>query len=179
MEPETALIAKARDGHHDAFLDLLSRYDRQIMSVVYRFTADQFDREDLYQEIFLHAFRSLRGYRGQAAFSTWLTRLALNRCITYMKKNKPTQTQENAHQEPSDIPPNLEIRERLSAIHRALTKLRGPQHISFHLYYIEDWSLPNIAQLLGCGEGAVKSHLNRARKKIRGDREVLQWQTNP
>ena len=56
---ERELIKKARNGDSDAFLELISRYDRKVMSVVYRFTADKYDREDLYQEIFLDCYRRL------------------------------------------------------------------------------------------------------------------------
>jgi RNA polymerase sigma-70 factor (ECF subfamily) len=174
-DDERELIERAQEGDSEAFLALLARYDRQIMSVVYRFAGNLYDREDLYQEIFLHCFRSIKSFRFRSSFLTWLYRLALNRCRSHIKKRPPLA-------EPRDTPaPEMdwERREKLEAVRRAALKLRGPQHICFHLYYVEDWNTARIAELLECSEGTVKSHLNRARLKIRAEREVLVWRTNP
>ncbi len=172
---ERQRIERAQKGDRDAFLDLLAQHDRQIMSVIFRFCGDLYDREDLYQEIFLQCWLSLKNYRFQSSFRTWLYRVAFNRCIDFMRKQKPrAQLPEGAQP-----PPNLERRAKLSAIHNALSRLKGPQRICFHLYYVEQWSLEEITDLLGRSEGTVKSHLNRARAKIKQDHEVLLWQTNP
>lgn len=172
---ERHLIERAQQGDREAFLDLLTQHDRQIMSVIFRFCGDLYDREDLYQEIFLQCFLSIKSYRYQSSFRTWLYRVALNRCIDYMRKQKPlTQLPHGAAS-----PPDWERRAKLRAVHNALSRLKGPQRICFHLYYVEQWSLEEIKDLLGCGEGTVKSHLHRARAKIKQDDEVLLWQTNP
>jgi len=175
MAEERELILRAQAGEHQAFLELLARHDRKIMSVVYRFSCDRYDREDLYQEIFLHCYRSIGSFRFRSSFLTWLYRLALNRCLGYMRNRLPLA-------EPRDGPaPSIdgERRDRLEAVRRALARLRGPQRICFHLHYVEDWGVDRIASLLECSEGTVKSHLHRARTRIRGDREVLVWRTNP
>ena len=172
---ESRLLAAAQRGEHDAFVDLLALHDRQIMSVVYRFTCDQYDREDLYQEVFLHCFRSIGQFRGRSSFRTWLYRLSLNRCVSYMQKKPPL------GEPPPDAPgPAIDFvrREKLAAVHRALARLKGPQRICFHLHYVEQWRVEEIAELLDCRPGTVKSHLNRARGKVRQDDEVLTWQTN-
>lgn len=171
---ERQLIHWAKEGDHEAFLTLLSQYDRQIMSVVYRFTGDRYDREDLYQEVFLHAFASIRAYREEAAFGTWLYRVALNRCIDFMRK-KPVVSQGDEQAAQAEEP---EHRARIKAVMRAMNRLKGPQRISFHLYYIEGWRVTDIGAVLGCSEGAVKTHLSRARDKVKRDRGVLLWQTN-
>ena len=173
QEPERELIERAQAGDRSAFLDLVARHDRQIMSVVYRFSCDLFDREDLYQEVFLACFRSIKNFKSRSSFQTWLYRLALNRCITYTKDRQPTAEPREEAGEMID----WERWEKLKAVYRALEKLDGPQKLSFHLHYNEDWTVPQIAELLECRPGTVKSHLNRARVKIRGDREVLEWQT--
>ena len=173
MNEETQ-IERARRGDQEAFLALLARHDQRIMSIVYRFTANLYDREDLYQEIFLHCFKSIRAFKAQSQFGTWLTRLALNRCITYMKKQSPPSLPPESDPVP---PPDFARREQLRAVRRALARLEGRQQIAFHLYYIEEWSPDRIAEVLACSTGAVKSHLDRARKKIKLDREVRPWQT--
>jgi len=172
---ETELIKKATGGDHVAFMNLLKRYDRQLLSVVCRFTHDAYDRDDLYQDIFLHCFQSISRFRFKSTFRTWLYRLALNRSLAYVKGREPVAEQVDIGADS----PDWERREKLAVLRRAMMRLAGPQRIAFHLFYVEDWSVPEIAQLLKCSEGAVKSHLDRARKKVRVDREVLLWQTNP
>ncbi len=169
------LVRQAQKGDHVAFLELLRKHDRQIMSVVYRFTGDLYDREDLYQEIFLHCFKSIGSFRFRSSFQTWLYRVALNRCVDYMNR-KPVvrEVLETA------VPPHdLERREKLRSVHQAMNRLQGPQRICFFLHYVEGWTVEEIQDILDVRRGTVKSHLDRARKKIRLTPEVLRWQTNP
>lgn len=173
-DDENLLIKRAQRGDHDAFLDLLARYDRQIMSVVYRFTGDFYDRQDLYQEVFLNCFRSISKFRFKSSFKTWLYRVALNRCITYMKRKE--EIAEPADRQVAEF--DWEHRAKIRAIHNALSAVKGSQRVCFHLYYVEDWSIEQIATTLGCRAGTVKSHLNRARDKIRKDPRVRAWTTN-
>jgi len=172
---EEALVRQAQEGDTSAFLELLRRHDRRIMAVVYRFSGDQYDREDLYQEIFLHCFKSIGTYAFRCAFSTWLHRIALNRCIDYMNRKPVVREVEDSPAPPQDH----ERREKLRAVHEAMNRLRGPQRICFFLHYVEGWSIEEIREVLDVERGTVKSHLDRARKKIRMTPEVLKWQTNP
>jgi RNA polymerase sigma-70 factor (ECF subfamily) len=172
-DDDRLLIKRAQRGDDDAFIALLARYDRQIMSVVYRFTGDSYDRQDLYQEVFLNCFRSIKTFRFKSSFETWLYRIALNRCITYMKKKEPIADWKD------EAGPGVdwERTAKLQSVHRALSRVNGAQRICFHLHYIEDWSIGQIAEMLDCQHGTVKSHLNRARDKIRKDPQVRAWAT--
>ena len=123
----------------------------------------------------MHCYTSLKKFRFEASFQTWLYRLAMNRCLVYIKKKTPVLEEVESAQAGLD----WERREKLQTVQRAMARLKGPQRICFHLLYVEEWTGSEIAQMMGCSEGAVKSHLDRARRKIRNDREVLLWQTNP
>lgn len=169
---EAELIKAAKTGDAQAFLTLLKAHDRKVMSVIYRFSGDLYDREDLYQEIFLHAFQAIGRFRGEASVGTWLYRVAFNRCLTFMKERPTTAEIIDA---PFD-PESMERRAIMRSVNEAMKRLKGPQRIAFHLYYIEEWTIPEITEVLECRAGTVKSHLNRAREKVKKDREVLQWQ---
>lgn len=171
---EADLVARAQNGSHPAFTQLLERHDRRVMNVILRFTNNQYDSDDLYQEIFIACYKALPKFSGNSSFYTWLYRIALNCCIGFMRKHKPVQ-------ELPELPAeaiNWERQHKLGAINQAMASLEGPQRISFHLFYIEQWSNSDIANVLDCSEGTVKSHLNRARQKIRQHREVAQWLIN-
>lgn len=168
-------IEAAQKGDTEAFLALLQMHDRQVMSVVYRFAGCMADREDLYQDIFIHVFQSIKKYQFRASFRTWLYRVALNRCYSYLRSRKSFEVLEDQGGNPLDF----ESRAKIQAVHQALAKLRGPQRISFHLFYVESWSVEEIAEVLHCQVGTVKAHLQRARSKIKSAREVRTWLANP
>ena len=170
------LIRLAQTGEHEAFLELLKTHDRQLMSVVYRFAGNACDREDLYQDIFLHVFKSIKSYNFKADFRTWLYRVALNRCCSFMRR-KPSEVP--LAESPAGFRADFETRAKLKSVQKALAGLRGPQRICFHLYYIEDWEVEDIAAVLNCKPGTVKAHLQRARNKVRSSWEVRKWRTSP
>ncbi len=171
---EAELIQAAQEGDCDAFLELLKSHDRQIMSVIYRMSGDLYDREDLYQEIFLHCFQSIKSFRARSSLRTWLYRVALNRCIDYMKK-KPLVREVVDEAGPSK---DWVRAEKLRDVERAMARLKGHQRTCFFLHYIEGWKIREIREVLCIQEGTIKSHLSRARKKIRRTQEVLRWQTS-
>lgn len=171
-----ALIKAAQKGDQDAFLDLIKQHDRQVMSVVYRFTACFSEREDMYQDIFLHIFQSIKKFKFKASFNSWLYRVAMNRSLSYIRRNKPAQVFDEL---PASNGVDFEQRAKLSAVHKALAALKGQQRICFHLFYVEDWSVEEIADVLDCKQGTVKAHLQRARLKIKSAREVRTWLANP
>jgi RNA polymerase sigma-70 factor (ECF subfamily) len=169
--PEKDLVERAALGDHAAFETLLEQHDQRVMNLILRFTADQFDRDELYQDIFTACYVALPRFSGKSSFYTWLYRIALNRCISFARRHQPVL-------EVEEIPvPDADWaqRQQLKAISRALQKLKGPQQIAFHLFYIEQWSKEEISGVLEITVGTVKSHLHRAREKIRLDKEVAQW----
>lgn len=174
---EQQWIAAARAGDANAFLQLLSQYDRQVMSVIYRFSGNLYDREDLYQDIFLHAFQAVAKFRGDAAFSTWLYRVALNRCMTYMRRHRhpSLEAADEVAVEGLDTHEAHARQQQLRAVQAAMAKLKGPQRMCFHLYYIESWDHERIAETLAISTNTVKSHLHRARTKVRDAEEVVAW----
>lgn len=169
---EDELVKLAQQQDHQAFAALLQHYDRQIMNVILRFTGNQFDRDDLYQDIFTACYASLPKFSGRSKFFTWLYRIALNYCVDYKKKNVPTLVDVDTV---DSTRTDWEQRGKISAISYAMNGLEGPQQISFHLFYIEQWSIDEIVQVLDCSPGTVKSNLDRARKKIRLNKEVIKW----
>ncbi len=171
---EAQLVVRAQKGDHQAFTTLLQLYDSRVMNLILRFTANQYDRDDLYQNIFTACFVALPRYNGNASFYTWLYRIGLNQCIDFMRKHKPLETLQDKALHHC----GFEQQQQLNAVHQAMKKLNGPQRISFHLFYIEQWNTEEIAQVLECGLGTVKSHLDRARKKVRQHQEVALWLIN-
>ncbi|MDP2139626.1 MAG: RNA polymerase sigma factor [Gammaproteobacteria bacterium] len=170
-ESEAQLIALARTGDHQAFTRLLEIHDRRVMGVIVRFTGNRFDRDDIYQEVFTACYVALPRFNGTCAFYTWLHRIALNQCISFIRSRKTFEPEEDVAVEDE----SWERKAQLQAITNAQKQLAGPQQIGFHLYYVEQWSIEDIAVLLECSLSAAKTHIHRAREKIRADEEVRKW----
>ena len=170
-DTERQLVAAAGRGDHHAFARLLELHDRRIMGVIVRFTGNRCDREDLYQEVFTACYQALPRFDGRCAFYTWLHRIALNQCLKFVRDYKRYEP----HQEVAVEEPDRDGEAQLRAIFNAQKKLSSPQRIAFHLFYVEQWQVEEIAELLDCNISTVKTHLHRAREKVRADEGVSKW----
>ena len=89
-QTDEELVRLAIDGDTDAFNQLVVRWERPIYGLAYRVLGREEDARDVCQEAFLRAFRSIKGFRGQAKFSSWMYRIALNLCRDWMRKERRT-----------------------------------------------------------------------------------------
>src|SRR5215469_11133970 len=87
---DAAVVAQVLAGDKDAFRLLVDRHTRSIYGVAYRMTGNQHDAEEILQETFLRAYKSLHSFELRASFSTWLYRIAVNRCLDFLKAKKMT-----------------------------------------------------------------------------------------
>ena len=178
MTEEKALIHQVLDGDHEAFAGLVNKYERQVYSLCLRMVENPEDARDLAQESFLKAWRGLRFYKFESAFSTWLYRLTSNVCIDFLRqqKRKPAVSLTVGEEEDTE----LEIRdpeplpeERLihkddrSAVASAMAQLEEEFRVILTLRVVNDLPYEQIAEILGVKVGTVKSRIARARTKLR------------
>ena len=174
------LVAAAKDGDHQAYAELCRRYSKQILRIVLRITRDVADAEDTLQEALLKAYIHIGGFEGRSAFSSWLTRIAINAAfmLSRKKRSQPAYSFESDPDlddfklpEPIETSYNPEesciqnaLEDKLAqAIRHLPTNLR----VVMQVRYREDASITEIAKILGLSESAVKSRLVRARSRIR------------
>ncbi len=174
------LVARARDGDRDAFSELVRRYHERIFNTVYALVGDRDDADDLTQEVFLKAYRSLPGFRGQSRFYTWLYRIGVNLCLDWMKSRNRRRDlwleQEGwdgredpvGGRRPEASDARVQRRELQAILKRALETLAPEYRSVVVLREIDGLAYGEIACALGCSVGTVKSRLFRARMKLRG-----------
>jgi RNA polymerase sigma factor (sigma-70 family) len=106
---EQKLIAQARAGSREAFAELVRAHQGWVFHLAYQCLANQQDAEDAAQEVFVCAFRNLRSYRGEAAFGTWLRRIALNVCLARLRRRPPSESLSALEEEsaPRPTPPKV------------------------------------------------------------------------
>jgi len=164
------LVARSIGGDPDSFNELIHRWERPIYALAYRQLRREEEARDVCQETFLRAYRALHGFRGQAKFSSWLYRIALNLCRDWMRRERRTpvvQTPEDvdlmelaAAREPSESIEDRVARNDLSRlVERAMTLLPEEQRTAIVLKEYHGLTFQEIADLVGCPLSTVKTRL--------------------
>lgn len=177
---EQQCIKKAAQGDASAFEELVVRYQEQVYRLCLRMSGNAEDAADLTQEAFVKVWKNLDTFQFDAAFSTWLYRLASNCCLDFLrsKKRRPTvsltmETDEEDEQTvelPDDRPTPEEAaisKEERENLQLAMQSIEPEQRQILTLRVVNDLSYTDIAQVLGIREGTVKSRLSRARESLR------------
>jgi RNA polymerase sigma-70 factor (ECF subfamily) len=164
------LVARSIRGDADSFNELILRWERPIYALAYRTIGREEDARDVCQETFLRAFRALPGFRGQAKFSSWLYRIALNLCRDWLRRERRAaivQPPEDvdvlelaASAEPSESIEDLVARKDLSrAVERAMALLPEEQRTAIVLKEYHGLTFQEIADVVGCPLSTVKTRL--------------------
>lgn len=179
MTEEKRLVARAAKGDTAAFEQLVLRYQKQIYNLALRMVKNREDAQDLAQEAFLKAWNGLETFHFDAAFSTWLYRLASNTCLDFLRSEKHrgsiSMTVEDegieeqlAVPDPGPTPEEQVLtRETFAQLDAAMAALRTEHRQILTLRITNDLSYIEIADVLGVREGTVKSRLARAREALR------------
>ncbi len=168
------LVDRAKQGDREAYSGLVRRHREPIYRTIFRFTRDHGDTDDLAQETFLQAFRELPQFRGQAGFSTWLHRIAVNLSLNHLKRKKREMDRRDFDERFAERTPapcltpeaaalSAEFQARLAD---AVDALPPAYKASFVLVVQEGMSHGLAACALGCSENTVSWRLHRARKML-------------
>ena len=164
------LVARAMGGDMDSFNQLVLRWERPIYALAYRVIGKEEDARDVCQETFLRAFRALGGFKGQAKFSSWLYRIALNLCRDWIRRERRTpvaQAPEGvdlidlaSESTPSESIEDLVARREIGrAVARAMADLPDEQRTAIILKEYHGLTFQEIADLLDCPLSTVKTRL--------------------
>ena len=179
---EIDLVKQARKGDFSAYDELVKRYQQRIYATIYHMTANHEDANDLAQESFIKAFQALPSFKGGSTFYTWLYRIAVNKTINFLKQRKNRQHMSlndldfNAEHDPdlmaliSDKTPVREVglTELQQKLNEALLKLSEPHRMDVVLHDVQGVSHDEIAEMMDCNIGTVRSRLFYARQQLQG-----------
>ncbi len=176
---DSDLIRRFKLGDRQVFSQLVERYSCRIYNTILRMIKDPREAEDLTQEAFLSAFKSLNRFREQSGFYTWLYRIAVNKTLNRLKVNRRTLAILNSSIETSEGSIQKELaddsmdpqkhlnREELNrAIEKAIAGLSRANRVVFVMREIEGFSYEDISQMLGLKEQAVRTRVHRARREL-------------
>jgi RNA polymerase sigma-70 factor (ECF subfamily) len=157
-------------GEVGAFDGIVRRWQARLVNLAWRFCRDEAMAEDMAQDAFIRAFRALRTYRGDAAFSTWLTAIALNTYRSAVRERPPLAFDLDPVRlrgEGQDALARLQTRERNVTVRRLVLTLPARYREPMVLYYFEEMNLAETARVLGLREGTLKARLHRGRDLLR------------
>ena len=175
---ENLLIQKSQSGDIKSFEMLIETYQKKAFNIAYRMLGNLEDANDVTQEAFVKVYKSLGKFKGDSKFSTWLYSIVTNASIDYMRKNRKTDVvyldKKEEDQMKIEVPDNINTPEHLfekkeikRVIHDSINKLSKEHRTVIILRDIQGFSYDEIANILNCSEGTVKSRISRARGQLK------------
>lgn len=170
----TTLILEAQGGNTVAFHKLVSYHDERVMTLALQLTRDKQDAEDLYQEVFMKAYKAIGSFRLESEFFTWLYRITVNSFYNLQRKASRIQPQESlvpekdsTHDIVDESIPSAAKEEIQHAVTNALNQLPTQQKTAFIMKHYEGLKIREIAKIMDLSDGTVKRYLFRAMEKLR------------
>lgn len=179
QEPDHSLVGRVQAGERAAFDVLVRRHQHRVLAVIGRYIADWSECQDVAQEAFVRAFRAIDSFRGDAQFSTWMHRIAVNTAknhLTAQNRRPPAAdidlidaevVNDSARLRDTDTPERELMREQVErCVLAAVAQLPADWRQAFELREVQGLSYEQIAQSMSCPVGTVRSRIYRAREAI-------------
>jgi RNA polymerase sigma factor (sigma-70 family) len=172
LREEITHIDRVKQGDREAFSWVVDRYGDMVYTLCLRMLSVEADAEDAAQEIFVKAFRFIQGFQERSKFSTWLYRIAYNHCISVIRKNVKVidlvdelPDEEGGEEDLNGID-LLSGEERKRYLQMALEALPETDAVVINLFYYDELSLEEIAEVTGLSSSNIRIKLHRSRKKM-------------
>ena len=174
------IISRVLKGDQQAYAELVNRYKNYVFTLALRFTRNREDAEEVAQDIFIKAYRSLADFKGTAKFSTWLYTVVYTTSITFLRKKKlEVHSLENerifemADNQDSGFSANqVEQKSRVSMVNDAIAMLNPDDAQIITLFYKAEQTLEEIGSILGLEQNTAKVRLHRARQRLKEKMET-------
>jgi RNA polymerase sigma-70 factor, ECF subfamily len=182
---DTLLVREAQRGNRAAFEELVRQYDQAVLRLAMHLTGSEHEAQDVYQEAFLKAYKSIGNFRFECSFYTWIYRIVTNLCLDHLRKRQvrkeeaPVATDAEGNQYDlldqvadaravANPERDLMSRELAGRIARALEKLTPRERMVFELKHYHGLKLRTVGEVLNTTEDTAKNTLFRATQKLRG-----------
>jgi RNA polymerase sigma-70 factor, ECF subfamily len=186
IENELDLLKKSKNGDIEAFEELIEGYQKKVFNITLRMLGNYDDASEVAQEVFLKVFKAIRSFKEESTFSTWIYKITTNTCLDELRKTKNKKNislDEELKLDNDEVklqivdqrasPETLyEQKELKKAVMEAIDQLSGEHRIIIILRELQGLNYEEIAKIVKCPVGTVKSRINRARQELR---EMLKY----
>jgi len=177
------VVQSVQAGDVAAFDQLILKYRERVYAMIYNMTSNREDAADLAQDTFIKAFQSINRFQGQSSFFTWLYRIAVNSALTHIRRNKLRSffSFDKIHEDTSvaavinqltdkkDVEREVFVHELQERLNEALLKLSIPHRTVVTLFEIDGLSHEEIAEIMDCSVGTVRSRLHYAKQLLQAE----------
>ena len=180
---ENAWVKQAMNGNIEAFEQLIYQYEKKVYSIAFNMFGNEHDAYDVSQEVFIKLYKNINSFKFDSSFSTWLHRITTNTCIDEYRKKKRHNQMAYSLDDPIDYEGNeidrqikdsnhtpeesIVHKEQVNEVRKAILMLKEDHKMIIILRDIRGHSYEEIAQILKCSVGTVKSRLSRARNALK------------
>ncbi len=172
-DQDLSLVRRAAEGDELAFEELVKKYQKPVLNIIYRYTGDYDQAEDIAQEVFFKVWQKIKTFKGRSKFSTWLYRIVVNQCLDYRRKNKEELISLDKKWEGGKTPEALTVEldsppeKKVEIVRKAIQELPESQRIALILSKFEARPYQEIAEIMGISLAAVESLIYRAKDKLK------------
>lgn len=182
-DADLSIVKRVQVGEVAAFDQLILKYRERVFGIIYNLTSNREDASDLTQDAFIKAFQSINRFQGHCSFFTWLYRIAVNGALSHLRKNRLRTffSLEKLHEDGTNAQILDQLTDKKGAdrgtylkelqekLNEALQKLSIPHRTVITLFEIDGLGHAEIAEIMGCTEGTVRSRLHYAKQFLQGE----------
>jgi RNA polymerase sigma factor (sigma-70 family) len=166
LQEENELIDRILAGRQEPYAELVEHYKRYAYTIAFKVLNSRPEAEEAAQDAFIKAFHYLKSFNRQARFSTWLYRIVFNTAVSYKRKNKHVMSSLEYHDQSGETDTSLEKDDKQAFIGQAMNHLNEADRLAIQLYYIKEFSLEEVADLMGQNMNTLKVRIHRARQRL-------------
>lgn len=166
-----ALIDYIKLNKDEVFEKVVDDYSNTILRLCYLQTGNRDESEDLAQDVLLKVYKSLNKFKGESTLYTWIYRITINECLTYLKRKNKFIYEELDEKQVSDVSVEIEVLNNFSKKELRDSLFKTPQNyrIPLYMYYFDNMKISEIAEILNVNENTIKTRLRRGKEFIKNN----------
>jgi RNA polymerase sigma factor (sigma-70 family) len=165
---ENQLIDRILAGEERCYAELVDKYKRYAYTIALKIVGERAEAEEVAQDAFIKAYHYLKGFNREARFSTWLYRIVFNTAISQKRKKKhhfeDIETSKVEYSGRADA--DMELKDKQVFVSQAMNRLNEADQLAIQLFYIKEFSLEEVAEMMGQNANTIKVRIHRARQRL-------------
>lgn len=174
-DPDIPIIDRILAGEQSVYAELVNRYKGYAYTIAFKVVQSRVDAEEVAQDAFVKAFHHLKSFQRESKFSTWLYRIVFNTAISYRRKSRPDfrSIESTMLLQGHEGEDRLERADKRKFLDTAIGRLNQADRIALTLFYLEEFSLEEIAEITGMQANTVKVRIHRARQRLADELKAI------